>query len=150
MKTAAHILLPVLAMLAACDGGTAPPIDEWAGDWVASQFKIVSDADDNDVVDLVDMGGIITLELTENHEFTMILDVPDHLDLMVTGTWSASVDVLTMNFESGLSGQWQFDYTFSDGDLYLADAMTDFLWDFDGNPTTPDPAHIVAVFERVL
>lgn len=147
MRTAACILgLLLSAALAACgDDGTAPPADDFAGVWNATEVELVSVADPGVSVELIGLGATATLTLTAAKTFTLAVIVPADDDLTAAGTWSASADVFTMTFTSGLGGNWQFDYTLSGDLLALEGAHTEY--DFDDDQQD-DEARLNLLLER--
>jgi hypothetical protein len=135
------------AALVACGGGdaTAPPADDFAGTWQATKVELVSAASSSVRVELVAAGAAFTLTLRSDHTFTLTGIIPGESPLTLTGTWTASADVFTMSFTSGLSGQWQFDYSLAGDVLTMNGANTD--WDFDDDGDD-DPARLNLVFVR--
>ncbi len=125
------------------DGPSAPPAETLVGTWSATAVDLVSVANAAVRVDLVDdYGATLTLTLTANDAFTMVLDYPDAGpggpwggDATVTGTWS-STDVLTL--QTTPTSQWQFETVLSGNTLTLTEADTSFDFDGDGTPEDAD------------
>jgi len=105
--------------------GSGPEASELAGTWRATRFEYVSVANSNQRLELVALGAVVTVTLTEAGAFTIVVAIPDEPQETFTGTWSASRDVLTLNRASG-GGQWQFDMQLSGNTLTLSDANSEF------------------------
>jgi hypothetical protein len=127
------------------DDGTGPPVEELAGNWLATRAEVVSVADPGNKVDLVTLGGSFTLTLSASGTFSGSSAAPGEPAENWTGTWTSGGDVLTMSFQSGLVGTWQFDMTLSGDVLTLTGADAEF--DMDGDDT-PDPVKLNLVLAR--
>ena len=96
--------------------GTGPSPDTLAATWNATQARFISVANPAQMADIVGMGGSVALTLNANNTFTMTTMTPGHPMEQMTGTWSSSVDVLTLHHGSGTS---QFEMTHSGNTLTL-------------------------------
>jgi hypothetical protein len=122
------LLAVALGGAAACGGGTGPSADSLVGTWRATKAEVVSVANPSTKVDLVATGGAVRLVLTEAKTFTLTVTTPGGSDEITTGTWSSSVDVLTMIHPYGT---WQCDMTLSGTTLRLDGAQDSY--DLDGD-----------------
>jgi hypothetical protein len=95
-----------------CHTITAPPNDYWIGTYDATKAEFVSVANPNLWADLVAQGWTVVLEINAN-TLTMQFQPTGDPAVIATGTWSASGDVLTVNWTSGFSGESEFDYIFN-------------------------------------
>jgi hypothetical protein len=124
MRSGNRVLIAaLLAVVAACgnDDGSGPSTGELSGVWRATKVELVSVANSSVKVDLVSMGAVYTLTLGTSGTFTLAGTMPGEPADTRTGTWSASSDVLTLNFAGG-SGNWQFDMELSGTTLTLSGA----------------------------
>jgi hypothetical protein len=126
----------VAAVAVACSDDTGPSEDELAGSWLATKLELVSVASPATKVDLITLGATVRLVLSESHMYTLTLTVPDEPEEVVTGTWSASEDVLTL---TEADGDLQFDMSLSGNTLHLTGADAEF--DFNGDDID-EPARI--------
>jgi hypothetical protein len=137
-------LVTVLAgSLLSCGDGTGPSTDDLAGTWLATKAEIVSVANPAVKVDLVALGGTVRLVLTAAHAFTLTVSMPGEPQEVTTGTWSSSVDVLTLN--DGAADIWQFEMTLDGDTLRLTGADIEFNVDGVGGD---DPAKLNLVLSR--
>jgi hypothetical protein len=125
---AAAILVP------AC-GGTngsnpaAPTAQTLEGTWRATRAEYVSVANSSKRADVVAQGTTVTMVFAgSNYTFTQT--DPGKAPQVQTGTWSASVDMMTLR-PTGVSWSLQFDMTFSGNNLTLNGASVEF--DFAAN-----------------
>jgi hypothetical protein len=134
----------LLGAVGACggDGGTGPSAASLAGTWRATQAQLVSVANPSTQVDLVAMGGTVRLVLSDAQTFTLTVLMPAEPDDITTGSWSSSIDVLTLTYGSG---SMQFDMTLSGNTLTLTGANGDY--DFNGDDTD-EPAKISLTLTR--
>ncbi|HEX7024324.1 MAG TPA: lipocalin family protein [Gemmatimonadales bacterium] len=121
--------------LAACgDGGTAPDSSTFEGTWVATKVEYTSVANPATKVDVISLGGTLTVQFNAGGSYSSVMTVPGDPQQATNGTWSASVDVFTLHWvESGITNEMQFDYTLSGNTLTLVGADSDF--DFAGTDT---------------
>lgn len=147
MRRVFPLLTLLLLALAACgdDDTTGPPAATFAGTWDATEIELVSTANANTRVELVALGATGVLTLTSAGAFTVVVTVPGYDGINATGTWSASQDVLTMTFATGMFGQWQFDYTLAGDLLTMTGATSEYDFDDDGDD---DDARLNLELER--
>lgn len=131
--------------LVACDDGTGPSAEELAGTWNATKAELVSVANPSIRLDVVALGGTVQLVLNENKTFTLTSTLPGEPAEVASGTWSSSVDQLTLTFTSGLSGDMQFDMALSGDTLTLGGADDDFDFNDDG---VEEPAKVYLTLAR--
>ena len=124
----------VAAAAAGCGGDqTGPSPSTLAATWNATSAQFVSVANPAQMAELVGMGGSVMLTLTANNTFTLTTMSPGHPMEQLTGTWSASVDVLTLTHGSGNT---QFDMTVSGNTMTLRGAHGSF--DVNGDNVDED------------
>jgi len=109
----------LVAVVGGCGSGTAPSPQELAGTWRATRVEFVSAANPATKVELVSTGAVYTLTLTASGTFTLTGTHPGDDPLSVAGTYSASVDVLTLTYTSGFFGESQFDMSLNGNSLRL-------------------------------
>ena len=123
----------MLVMMTACGGddGSGPSATELAGTWVATRYELISVANPSTKVEVIALGGEMTMTLLAGGTFTLTAQWPSEPAETFTGTWTASADVFTLVFVTGRSGDMQFDMSLSGNTLTLSGANTDF--DFNGD-----------------
>jgi len=115
------LLAGTVVGLAACsDGGSGPSPASLTGTWSATKADFVNITNASEKVELIAHGGSVTLVLNENKSWTMTIGVPGEADRVQTGTWSSSIDELTLSYASPLVGEMQFDMSLSGSTLSLA------------------------------
>jgi hypothetical protein len=124
----------MLVMTTACGGddGSGPSESELAGTWRATKYELVSVANPSLKVDMVALGGTVTMTLSSSGAFTLVAQMPDEPAETFTGTWEASSEILTLDFVTGLSGDMQFDMSLSGNILTLSGADAEMDLDGDG------------------
>jgi hypothetical protein len=138
-----YLIGAVSAVAIGCGGDSSGPSTEsLAGSWRATKVEISSVANPTVKVDLVAQGGTVRLVLTEAKTFTLTVAIPGQPDDVTTGTWSSSVDVMTLQYPSG---SWQFEMTLSGSSLILEGADSEF--DFNGDDQD-EPAKTNLVLTR--
>jgi hypothetical protein len=115
----------VLAVTACSDSG--PSADSFVGTWNASKAEFVRVADATDKVEIVAQGGTFQITFNADSTWAAIITAPQILPDTSHGTWSSSIDVLTL-VTVGLSGQTQFDFVLSGNTLTLTGGHV--TWDF--------------------
>ncbi len=127
---AAAVALVVIA--GACGGGgTAPSPTQLAGTWRATRVEYVSATNASTKLELVSSGAVYTLTLTSGGSFTFTGTHPGDDALSLAGTYQASVDVLTLNFTSGMFGTMEFDMSLNGNTLTLNGGHAEY--DIDGD-----------------
>ena len=117
MKNWALVFFAAIVLLGAtgCQTVTAPGVEYWIGTYDATKAEFVSVANPNLWADLVAQGWTVVLEINASI-LTMLFQPTGDPAVSATGTWSASADVLTVDWTSGFSGESEFEYIFnSDG-----------------------------------
>jgi hypothetical protein len=120
------------ALAAACGGGgsgAAPA--ELAGSWGATRLEFVSASAPATRVELIVQGASLTVVLSAGGTFDETLQVPGEPEEIRSGTWSATGDVLTLNYSP--TNQMQFGYTLAGDTLTLGGADGEFDFDDDGS-----------------
>jgi hypothetical protein len=136
-RTVGIMMAALLVAGVACGGDdTGPSGDDLVGTWQASKLELVSVANPATKVELIASGGALELVLNETRTFSMTQSAPGSPDEVTTGTWSASIDVLTLTYGMGT---YQFDMVLSSNTLTLTGA--DGSYDFNGDDTD-EPARI--------
>jgi hypothetical protein len=143
----ASLAAAILLAAGACndDDGTGPSPSALAGTWNATKFEYVEVANPANKIDVIPLGGTLTVVLTGAGAFTAASTFPGEAPFNAAGTWSASADVFTLNFTSGMSGTQQFDFSLSGNTLTLNGADAEF--DFDDDDVD-DPAKLNLVLVR--
>lgn len=125
-------VVPVLLVAAACDDGTGPSPAELEGTWTATRIEFVMAANAATRVDIVPLGGSATLVLSAGKTFQFTIINPGEAPFTASGTWSASVDVLTLTFSTGLQGTMEFDMSLNGNALTLSGGGSEYDFDDDG------------------
>ncbi len=114
MKNWALVFFTAIILMGAtgCQTVTAPRNEYWIGTYDATKAEFVSVANPNLWADLVAQGWTVVLEINAN-TLTIRFQPTGDPALSATGTWSASADVLTVNWTSGFSGESEFAYVFN-------------------------------------
>jgi hypothetical protein len=108
-----------LVLVAGCKSSTTPPpADSFVGTWHATKAEFTSVADPGTKVDIVAQGGSVTLVI-EATTAVMTITKPGEDPLTDEASWSASSDVFTLTWTSGLNGEAQFDYALNGDNLTL-------------------------------
>ena len=126
MRLMRHALFAgaVAAAAAGCSSdSTGPSPDTLAATWTATETQFISTTNPAQMADIVGMGGSVRLTLNANNTFTLTTMMPGHPMDQLSGTWSSSVDVLTLHHGSGTS---EFEMTHSGNTLTLTGAHGSF------------------------
>ncbi len=123
MKAAGCVLFVVVALAAVCcdknNGSTVTPTPTTlAGTWKATRAEFVNATNSSQRVEAVSQGVTIVLALDAGGSFTQQTTQPGHATESMTGTYSASSDVLTLK-PAGVSWNIQFDMTLGGSTLTL-------------------------------
>ena len=139
MRNGIRLCAVAFAVLAgACgDGGTGPAEEELTGTWRATKMEFVSVSNPAQKVDVITLGVTATLALNAGGTFFLTSTEPGHSAETLSGTWSASADVLTLKWTTPFTGEWQFDMALSGGSLTLSGADAEYNIDGVGGD---DPA----------
>jgi hypothetical protein len=136
MRVRFAVVAAVAALWAGCGGGDSgftnatEATQTLVGTWLASRAEYTNRGNSSQKLDIVAHGSVVTLVLEAGSTFRLTIVDPGEPGNTVTGTWSASRDVLTI-VQTGQSGQTQFDMTFSGNTLALENGHV--LFDIDGD-----------------
>lgn len=140
MTNARRILLTVLmaGTMGACSGDNNGPSEaSLTATWHATNAEFVSVTNPAQKVELVGIGGSVVLALNANNTFTMTTTTPGKPAAQLSGTWSASADVLTLSYQfAGTQGQAQYEMTLNGDTLLLMGA--DGSFDVNGDNALED------------
>lgn len=134
-KTALYFFAAAALMgVAGCKSGTGPDTDDLIGTWQATKAEYVSVADSNIKVDIIAEGSTLSLVLSSGTFVLTITDPGPGTDPVVAnGTWSKSIDTLTLVPATGWFGESQFDMSLSGVTLMLTGGHIPFSFT-PGNP----------------
>jgi hypothetical protein len=133
-------VVPLVALAALCsacggggDGGQGPASPSTQsgllGTWMATRAEYVSRANPSLRVEVISQGTTMVLAL-ESGSYTLTITDPGESPTRTTGSWSASIDVLTLT-PAGMSYSIQFDMNLSGSTLTLTGG--DVEYDIDGD-----------------
>lgn len=142
----ASAALLVASTLACGDDGTGPPASELADSWQATSAEVTTTDGSAVTVDVLALGGSFAMTLREDGSFTVQVTLPGEPTESWSGDWTSSVDVLRLDFTSGLVGRWEFDMTLAGDELTLRGADTEFDVDGDGQE---EPVELDLVLRRI-
>ncbi len=130
MRVAVRIAPLLAALFGVCCGSgssstTGPSQTTLAGTWKASRAEFVSASNSSVKVEAVSRGYSIVLTLDSGGTFRQVTTEPGMGSDTMTGTWSASSDVLTLR-PSGVTFNIQFDMNLSGSTLSLAGGHVQF------------------------
>ncbi len=108
---------------------TGPSAVSLDGTWRATRAEFVSLASPTRSTEVVSKGMIVTLQLPTGANYTFTLAEPGAPPYVVTGTWTASKDELTLNLSAPLSGELQFDYVLNGNALTINGGHMLFTFD---------------------
>ena len=132
------VFLAAAAVLSAvgCKSSTGPEDEsQFIGTWHATKAEYVSIANSNTKADIIAQGSTLTLVFSSG-TFVLTITDPGQNPEVFNGTWSASMDVMTLTWTSGLSGESQFDWSLNGTQLTL----TGGHMPFDFTPGSPEEA----------
>jgi hypothetical protein len=122
-----------LVFVAGCKSSTTPPpADSFIGTWHATKAEFTSIASPSTKVDIVAQGSTLTLAIDASAA-VMTIHESGLDDVVYHATWSASSDVLTLTWTSGLNGEAQFDYSLNGDNLTMEGGHVPFAFT-DDNP----------------
>ncbi len=127
-------LLAIIVLLAAACGGesgspTSPSASGLMGTWKATRAEYVSRSNPAVRVEVIATGTSMVLTL-DNGTFTLKITDPGEAGNTMTGTWSASKEVLKVS-PTGMTWSWEFDMTLSGNTLTLNNGGA--LYDVNGD-----------------
>jgi hypothetical protein len=131
------VALALAALSSACGGGddggqgpaSASTQSGLQGTWRATRAEYVSRANAALRVEVISRGTTMVLAL-ESTTYTLTITDPGESPTVTTGSWSASIDVLTLR-PAGMPYSIQFDMTMSGNTLTLAGGGVEY--DIDGD-----------------
>jgi hypothetical protein len=139
----AVILVGLVALAAGgCKNSTGPDVESLIGTWQATKAEYVSVANSNTKVDIVAQGSTLTLLLSASTYVLTITD-PGQNPEVINGSWSKSIDTLTLT-PSGGSSDSVFDMSLSSDTLTLTGGGA---W-FDFTPGNFEDATLNLILER--
>jgi hypothetical protein len=119
------VLVAAAALGGACGGdgdgsftSASQATETLSGTWRATKAEYTSRSNSSLRVDIVAQGSAVTLLLEPGGSFRLTIIDPGFPGNVLSGTWSASRDVLTI-VQTGQSGQTQFDMALSGATLTL-------------------------------
>lgn len=136
MRVRLALVAAAAALWAGCGGSDSgftsatEATETLVGTWRATKAEYTNRANSSQRVDIVARGSLVTLVLEAGGSFRLTIVDPGQSGNTVTGTWSASRDVLTIA-QAGQSGQSQFDMTFGGNTLTLENGHV--LFDVTGD-----------------
>lgn len=122
--------------IVACGGSSGPSADSLVGTWIASPahastfVEFVDKSNPSAKVELIALGGTVTLTLKQDKTFTLTVSIPGQSPEADQGTWSSSSDVLTLTYSP--TSNMQFDLGLSGNTLSLGGADAPFDVNDDG------------------
>lgn len=140
------ILFAAAAVLGAagCKSSTGPEDEtDFIGTWQATKAEYTSIANANTKADIVAQGSTLTLVFSSG-TFALTITDPGQDAEVFNGTWSASMDVMTLTWTSGMSGESQFDWSLDGNELTLAGGHMPF----DFTPGTFEEAILNLILVR--
>jgi hypothetical protein len=113
-KLVLSLIILSVALGLGCKGSTAPDEDSLKGTWRATKAEFTSLANPATKADVVALSGTVTLVLNET---TAVLTITKSGESarVYNANWTSSVDMLSLTWTAGTSGESQFDFTL-DGD----------------------------------
>jgi len=146
MGKKALVFLAAAAMLTVpgCKSNTGPEDDDFVGTWHATKAEYTSVANPTTKVDIITQGSTLVLVLNSAGSFTLTVTDPGQDPETFGGTWSASTDVLTLTWSTGMSGESQFDFTLDGDELTLSGGHMPYEF----TPGTPEEATLSLILVR--
>jgi hypothetical protein len=131
------VLASVMLLAAAgCKSSTGPEDEtSFIGTWHATKAEYVSVANSGTKADIIAQGSTLSLVFSSG-SFVLTITDPGQDSEVFNGTWSASKDVMTLTWTSGLSGESQFDWLLDGNTMTL----TGGHMPFDFTPGSPEEA----------
>jgi hypothetical protein len=136
MRVRVGLVLAGLALgAAACSDNSAPPLDTFVGTWNATKMEFTRVANPTDKIDIIALGATFRITFAADSTWQAIMTVPETAPDTTAGTWTASIDVLTLA-ETGVSGNMQFTYVLSGNTISLSGANVNFDFGSGDEPAT--------------
>jgi glutamate synthase domain-containing protein 3 len=128
MRSATGVVtVAVVLGAAACGDSGAPPTDQFVGTWNATKMEFTRVADPTVKQDIIALGAAFQITFAADSTWEWVLTVPGDQPDTSSGTWAASLDVLTI-MTTGQSGEMMFAFVLSGNVVTLTGASAD--WDF--------------------
>jgi hypothetical protein len=108
----------VLLSATGCRRVTAPEEDTLYGTYDATKAEFVSVANPSTKEDVAAQGWSVVLVLSAN-SLSLTFTPTSDPSYVATGTWSISIDVMTVNWTSVFSGESEFEYWITSDQLIL-------------------------------
>jgi hypothetical protein len=125
MRAIRGVLVAVTALCGGCGGGdgssftsASQATETLAGSWRATKAEFTNRSNTSQRVDIVAQGSVVVLVLEQGGAFQLSITDPGQQGNVLSGTWSASRDVLTIR-QTGQTGETQFDMSSSGSTLAL-------------------------------
>ena len=132
-KALVFLAAAVLLGAAGCKSSTGPADeDDFVGTWDATKAEYASIANPSTKADIITTGSTFVLDLAAS-TFVLTITNPGQDPEVFNGTWSASMDVFTLTWTSGMSGESQFDWSLNGDQLTMSGGHMPFEFT-PGNP----------------
>jgi hypothetical protein len=124
MRALPVVLLAAAALNGGCGGNdsgfssASQAAETLVGSWRATKAEYTNRSNASQKVDIVARGSIVTLVLEAGGAFRLTIVDPGQAGNVVSGSWTASRDVLTIRV-AGQNGESQFDMALSASTLAL-------------------------------
>jgi hypothetical protein len=136
------VIAPLVGALAvAC--GEDIVVEDLIGTWNATEFVFSNFEDPVTDVDVIDLGGEVTIIIRADNTYTVQLELPGAEPEEVDGEWVLNGDVLT--FDEGTADETVFNISLSGTTLTIHTEDLEFDFDEDG---TDEPAQLDATFVK--
>jgi hypothetical protein len=127
MRVGVGMAMAGLVLGAAACSDSGPSADSFVGTWSATQMEFTRSANPTETVEIIGEGATFRITFKADSTWTAVLTAPGMSPDTSSGTWSASIDVLTIA-TTGMSGEQQFQFSLSGNTLTLSGANAE--WDF--------------------
>jgi hypothetical protein len=131
-------------LLIGCGDATGIQPVDLAGSWVASEYRFTNPANTAQTVDLVAVGGSLSLMIMADGNYTVTIQEPGNVPETRSGTVEVRGDTLTIS-ESGQGSPTDYLAQRSGDTLTMTTSDEEFDFDQDG---TDEPADVRAVYVR--
>ena len=137
MRVSVGMVVGGLALgAAACGDSGGPSADRFVGTWNATKMEFIRVADTTEQVDVIALGATFQITFHADSTWQSILTVPQAQPDTVDGTWTASLDLLSLT-QTGQAGNLEFNFVLSGNTVTLTGGDVD--WDFG---TGDEPAKL--------